>query len=321
MRLRNIGICAGIVLALVVGYVTSGNAASSKYAAKVNGVKIKNLTLDSAVTNFTETQKMMGTEVKEEDKEKLRKGILEELIAAELLYQASKESDLGDLTGVVQEQFDNIVKGFESEEEFKKVLKERGVSEKDLKEDIKKGVHIQAFLDKDIYQGIVINEQDKINEYDKNKDKMNVPESIKASHVLIRVSQDASNDDKEKAMAKISEIRDRALADEDFAELAKENSEDGSAPNGGDLGYFRKGMMVAPFEEAAFSLEPGQISSVVETQFGYHIIKAADKQAAKTLSYEEVEKDITMFLLNQQKGVILGKLIDELKEKAKIEIY
>ncbi|MBU4312660.1 MAG: SurA N-terminal domain-containing protein, partial [Candidatus Omnitrophica bacterium] len=97
MRLKNIGIYTCVVAALLMGYIVSSSGASSKYAANVNGTKIKTATLDAAVGNFIESQKMTGVEIKEEDKEALRKGILEELISAELLYQESKSAELGDL--------------------------------------------------------------------------------------------------------------------------------------------------------------------------------------------------------------------------------
>ncbi|MBU4312388.1 MAG: peptidylprolyl isomerase, partial [Candidatus Omnitrophica bacterium] len=249
------------------------------------------------------------------------KGILEELISAELLYQESKSAELGDLKEEVKGQFENIKKGFASEKEFKDLLKERKISEKDLMKDIKKVLSIKSFLEKDVYRDIVVSEADKRNEYESKKDKLAIPEQVGASHILIRVAPDAGEEGKDSAKAQIDGIRQRALAGEDFAELAKENSQDGSAPNGGDLGYFGRGAMVKPFEDAAFSLEVGQISEVVETQFGYHIIKVTDKQSAKTLTYEEVESDIGMFLLNQRRGEVLNKLIDELRSNAKIKVY
>jgi len=105
-----------------------------------------------------------------------------------------------------------------------------------------------------------------------------------------------------------------------FAKLAKENSEDTSAANGGDLSYFRKGDMVKPFEDAAFSLEKDQISDVVETQFGYHVLKLTDKRPARTLTYEEVANDIATFLLNKHKREEINRFVEELRKKAKIEI-
>lgn len=321
MRIKGIGFCIAVILILTFSCIMFTIAASSKFAAKVNGVGIKNATLDAAVTNFIENQKARGVDVKEEDKEGLRKGILEELIAAELLYQKSKKADLGDLKETIEQQFENIKKGFASEEDFKKVLKDRGISQKDLKQDIKKGVYISEFLDKEVYASIAIAEEEKRQEYERRKDMLDVPEQIKASHILIRVAPDASDEEKVDARARIGELRKRAVSGEDFAGLARENSEDGSAPRGGDLGYFSRGQMVKPFEDAAFSLEGEAISKVVETQFGYHIIKLVDRQAARKLSYAEVEKPIATFLLDRRKREAVDRLVEDLRQKAKIERY
>lgn len=320
MVLRRKTIFSVVIAVLVIGCAISGSAASSKFAAKVNGVGIKTKTLDAAVSNFIENQKTFGVEVKEEEKAKLREGVLEQLISAELLYQESKKAKLGDLKEKTEERFGEIKKGFASEDEFKKLLEDRGISENDLREDIKKGVHIDTFLEKDLYSSVVISDQEKKEEYEKNKDKLSLPEQVKASHILIRFKDDASDEDKKDAMAKIEDLRKRAVSGEDFAELAKENSEDGSAPQGGDLGYFRRGMMVPQFEAVAFSLDAGKISDVVETQFGYHIIKVLDKKAARKLSYQEVEADMTRFLIGQKRGAALEEFVAGLKKNAKIEM-
>jgi len=321
MTLRKWAIFSVVIALLVIGCAISGSAASSKFAAKVNGVGIKAKTLDAAVSNFIENQKVSGIEIKEEEKVKLREGILEQLISAELLYQESKKAKLGDLKEKIKERLEEIKKGFASEDEFKNLLKDRGISEKDLKEDIKKGVYIDAFLEKDVYSSVVISDQERKAEYEKNKERLNLPEQVKASHILIRFEEAAGDEDKASARTKIDDLRKRAVSGEDFAELAKENSEDGSAPQGGDLGYFRRGMMVPPFEAAAFSLDTGKISDVVETQFGYHIIKVLDKQDARQLNYEEVEPDMSRFLIGQRRDAALKELVDSLKENAKIKMY
>jgi len=121
-----------------LGYTISNSFAAPKFAAKVNGVGIKRVTLEAAVNNFVDNQKLFGIDVKKEDEDKLREGILEELISAELLYQESKKSDPGDLTGEIEKQYEEIQKGFGSGEELEGVLKEKGITVKDLKEDIKK---------------------------------------------------------------------------------------------------------------------------------------------------------------------------------------
>ena len=320
MSLKKLGIVVLAGLILVIGHVISSPAASPKYAAKVNGIRIKTMVLDAAVRNFMENQKAAGVELKEGDEERMRKDILQYLISAEILYQESKKAEIGDLTKIIEEHYKNFKQGFGTEKEFKAILKDRGISEKDLKEDMKRGIYIQAFLDKDIYSNITVTEEEKKAEYEKGKDRLNIPDRVRASHILIRVEPDASDEVRKGAMEKIEELRRQAISGGDFAELARDNSEDGSASYGGDLNYFSKGMMVKPFEDTAFSLEKGQISKVVETQFGYHIIKLTDKQAAYTRTFEEVKGDVQNFLLNTRRQEAWNKFVEEKRKKAKIEI-
>ena len=104
----------------------------------------------------------------------------------------------------------------------------------------------------------------------------------------------------------------------DFAELAKKHSEGPSGPRGGDLDFFAREKMVPPFSQAAFAMKKGEISDIVETQFGYHIIKVTDKREARTLSFEDVEKTIRIRLKTQKRQMAMQKFITELKKKAKI---
>lgn len=312
-------ICLIVLAICCVSNVYSQNEA--KVVAKVNGVGIKALSLDAAVNNFVANQKMFGVNVSDADKVNLRKDILEQLINAELLYQESQKLPLGDLGKEIDDQYESIKKGFKTEDEFLKVLKDRGATVDDLKNDIKKGISITKYLDGNVFNDLpAVSEDEKKQEYEKNKDKLSVPESVKASHILIKVSKDAKEQAKKKLKTKIEGLRKKAAAGEDFAKLAKENSEDTSAANGGDLGYFRRGEMVKPFEDAAFSLNNGQISNVIETEFGYHVLKVIDKKPARTLSYDEVKEDITNFLVSKKKREALDKVVEELKKTAKIEM-
>ncbi|MFH1854463.1 MAG: peptidylprolyl isomerase [Candidatus Omnitrophota bacterium] len=321
MRGRNIVFWLVAMLVCSFVWAASGSAASTKFVARVNGEGIKKEILDTAMSNFIENQKMFGREVKEEDKAKIRKDLLENMISAELLYQESKKAGLGDLSKEADQQFENIKKGFNSNEEFVKVLKEKGITEKDLKAQIQYGISIENFLDKKVYNNITVDEAEKKAEYESNKDKLNAPEQVKASHILKLVKEDASDEDKKAAREEIDELRKKAVSGEDFAELAKANSEDGSAVRGGDLGYFSRGQMVRPFEDAAFSMEIGDISPVVETQFGYHVIKLTDKKPAHLMIYDEVEKNIEAFLMDKHKKEKIDSLVNDLRKKAKIEIY
>ncbi|WP_295957590.1 SurA N-terminal domain-containing protein [Rhodoferax sp.] len=160
-----------------------------------------------------------------------------------------------------------------------------------------------AVLDLDaVKKGIQPNEQDLKTYFKENADRLAGKEERRASHILVNAPKDASTDDRKKAHAKAEELL--ALVKKNpvsFAEVAKKNSQDtGSAVNGGDLDYFGRGAMVKPFEDVAFSLKKGDISGIVESDFGYHIIQLTDIRAPKQRSFEEMRPELEADLKSQQ---------------------
>jgi parvulin-like peptidyl-prolyl isomerase len=144
-------------------------------------------------------------------------------------------------------------------------------------------------------------------------------EEVRARHILIKAPSSASPDAREQARAKIDSLHALATGGGDFAQLAEENSEDpGSAAKGGDLGFFGWGKMVGEFQQAAFSLKTGQISDVIETQYGYHIIKVEEKRDVERQSYEEMKSQLRNQLQGQKKGELQAKAeayVEDLKVK------
>jgi peptidyl-prolyl cis-trans isomerase D len=153
-----------------------------------------------------------------------------------------------------------------------------------------------------IKKSLKINEADLKTYYEQNAARLGGKEERRASHILISSPKTASADDRKKARAKADELLAAARkAPESFGDLARKNSQDpGSAPNGGDLDFFARGAMVKAFEDSAFSLKKGEISDVVESEFGFHIIRLTDIKAAKVSSFEEMRGQIENDLKKQQ---------------------
>jgi len=153
-----------------------------------------------------------------------------------------------------------------------------------------------------VKKSISINEADLKTYYEQNIQRLSGAEERRASHILITSPKTAPAADREKARAKAEELLAAVRKSPDsFADLARKNSQDpGSAPNGGDLDFFARGAMVKPFEEAAFSMKKGEISAVVESEFGYHIIRLTDIKAPKQRSFEEMKPELEADLKKQQ---------------------
>jgi peptidyl-prolyl cis-trans isomerase C len=157
--------------------------------------------------------------------------------------------------------------------------------------------------------------------YDNHPDSFQNPEQIRASHILVKVDKDDGEEKKAAAKEKIKLIQHKVEEGEDFAQLARENSEGPSSAQGGDLGYFKRGQMVKEFEDAAFALAPGEVSGIVETQFGYHLIKVVDKKEAGTISYDTVKNDLQNFLKRLKLTEEVTSLVDTLRKDATIKTY
>ncbi|RYG12823.1 MAG: peptidyl-prolyl cis-trans isomerase [Burkholderiales bacterium] len=153
-----------------------------------------------------------------------------------------------------------------------------------------------------VKKGITLNEQDLKTYYEQNASRIASQEERRASHILIASPKSAPADEREKAKAKASELLAAVRkAPDSFADVAKKNSQDpGSAPNGGDLDFFTRGAMTKTFEDAAFALKKGEISDVVESEFGYHIIRLTDIKAPKQRSFEELKPEMEAELMKQQ---------------------
>lgn len=162
---------------------------------------------------------------------------------------------------------------------------------------------------KHIQAEIKINDDEMKAYYEGNKKEFQQPEQIKARHILVKTEDEAKA------------VRKELETNKDFAALAKDKSTGPSKTKGGDLGWFGRGQMVPEFEQVAFSLKKGEISDVVKTKFGYHIIKVDDKKKASEKSYEMVKKQIEDKLKQQKSKAVVDESKDKLMKKLKVEVF
>lgn len=158
--------------------------------------------------------------------------------------------------------------------------------------------------------------------YDKNLNQFKNPEQVRARHILIRTERTASVEDKKKAREKAEEVLKKIKAGEDFAKLATDVSDDpGSKSKGGDLGFFPRGRMAKPFEESAFSLKPGQLSEIVESPFGFHIIKVEEKKAEEIPAFEGIQDKVRTRALEDAKRELVKEFVEKVMKEAEVKIY
>ncbi len=308
------------VLVSAIALAAEKKAPADK-AASVNGVAISKNDFDRELGFFIKRANRSGQQVPEAQMGAMKNEVLNSLIDRELLYQESQKKGIKVDPKEVSDQLQKIKQRYPSEDEFKKLLADMELTESDVQKQIERGMAIQELIDKEVAAKIKIGDEGVKSYYDANPQLFQQPEQVKASHILIKVDADAPQTKKDEARKKIESVREKAKKGEDFATLAKTYSEGPSGPSGGDLGYFRRGQMVKPFEEAAFSLKTNETSDIVETRFGYHLIKVVDKKPAQKVAYAEVKERLSEHLKQQKMDSETVTYIQGLRSGAKIEKF
>ncbi|MDX1764285.1 MAG: peptidylprolyl isomerase [bacterium] len=291
--------------------------------AKVNGTKIMSSEIDRALqTAVAQNPQLAAVIASGEQADAFRKSMVDQLIATELLYQEGKKLKIKDLKTLVDAEEEQLKNRFPNPGDFETLLKEQNLTEAVLREKIEKGIRIQKLLDEKIKNKISIPYAEIKSFYEENQDKFVQQEAVKASHILVRIEEGSDEAANQAAQKKSKALLKRVRAGEDFATLAKENSEDPSAAqNSGNLGYFTREQMVPEFSEAAFALKVGDVSDLVKTAYGYHIIKCEDKKAEQQLPFEHVREDIAQYKQEMAFQTKLSDYIATLKKSAKVNVF
>jgi len=194
-----------------------------------------------------------------------------------------------------------------------------GSTYEDLVAMVREMVLVRTFIAKQISPTIQVSDEEIAAFYTEHSDLFESGEQVHARHILFAAAEGADPATISTALAKAEQVRKRALAGEDFAALANQMSEGPSASKGGDLGFFGRDQMVKPFADAAFALEPGAVSEIVRTRFGFHVIKVEEHRPATTQSLEEAEPQVRTMMTQQKTGQTVADLLETLGETADIE--
>lgn len=289
------------------------------FVAIVNGVSISTDEFDRKMDMVKQRYDGMGVEMTPEQMADMRNRITESLIEQEVLIQESTAQNISVDQAEIDGELQKFKQQFPNEEAFSTQMAAMGYTEDSLKKEIRRSKAIQQLIEQKIVAEIAVPEEEMAAYYEANPEKFETPERVRARHILVRLNPEMEDAEKEAARKKIEAVKEKLSSGEDFEKLASENSDCPSSKNGGDLDYFARGQMVKPFEDAAFAMNPDEISDIVETQFGYHIIKVEDKEAAATLSFEEAREGLAEQLKGEKARTAVKDYIERLKEKASIQ--
>ncbi len=262
-----------------------------------------------------------GRPVSDEQLRRYEGDIRETLINRALLFQKSRELGIEIQKKQIDKALDQFKTGFADDQAYQNSLTDMGFSEKEFIEQLHQGLAIKALLDKEVTHHVTVPDEQVRAYYDNNPQFFQKPEQVKASHILIKVPEDADEEAQAKALATIEGLKARIASGENFSVLAQQYSDCPSKAKGGDLGFFTRNQMVPPFSEAAFALEPGQTSDIVRTRFGYHLIRVIERNPEKTMAFTEVKEAISAHLQQETEGKEINNYLDNLRKNANIQRF
>jgi len=287
--------------------------------ARVNGEAISTAEFDEAVK---ELEASAGQPVPADQRDQVLRGVLDQLVGYRLLVQETKARKVTVADTELDARIAEIRKQFPSEDAFKQVLTQRNLTVEKLRTDARDDLLVSKMLQAELGTKTAVTPAQVTEFYQQNPAQFQQGERVRASHILIAFPVNADAAAKQAARVKAEVVLKDVKAGKDFATLAKASSQDpGSAPNGGDLGFFQQGQMVPPFDAVAFKLSPGEISDLVETTFGYHIIKVAEKQSSRTMPLDDVRPQLEQYLEGQNRQQLTQAFVESLKAKGKVEIF
>lgn len=289
--------------------------------AKVNGVEIRPEAFLKELKSTLERYQRARHQVAPALRERLKDNIVRRLVDAELIAQEAKKRGVEVTEEEFQKEWEEHRKRYGSDDSFQSFLGRSGMTVEDLQAQYRHNLLREKLFAK-VTENLDVTEKERKEFYEQNKSRYDNPEQVRASHILLRVKPDATPEEKAVTLAKAEDIVKKAKQKgADFAALSVEFGEDPTKDRGGDLGFFGRGRMVKPFEDAVFAMKDGEISGVVETSFGYHIIKRTGYKAASTKTYAELKEQIDRSVRSRKRNEAIRDSLKAWRESAALEIF
>jgi peptidyl-prolyl cis-trans isomerase C len=302
-----------------------------KVVATVNGTNIMESQVQSRIDGeykpILAKYAAQSPDLAAQQEKMLRQAIVNSLVVEHLLNEEARKANIevtdADLTAEMTKRLAAMNPPY-TLEQYQKIVEAQGGDFEAAKRGHMRELKYSRLFEVKFGSTIAVTEADAKKYYDENIKEFQVPEKVRASHILVSTKPTDPNGDpnqvKAQAKKKAEELLKKVKDGGDFAALAKENSDCPSKAQGGDLGSFGRDQMVKPFEDAAFALKVGQISDLVETQFGYHIIKVTEHQDPNQIAFDKAKTNITEELMQQKRQEAARKYVDSLRQSAKITL-
>ena len=309
-------VCAAVVMsALGTAVVSPAQQVAGDTVAVVNGQPVY---MWEVRLLAPQVQAEMARQGMRPEREAIIQAATQRLVDMRLLGQEAQRLELEAAPERVDQTMDEIVQQAGGREALDTTLAGMGVTYDQLRASVAESDLVQVFIATQVEPQVTVSAEEVDAFYADNPAIFAQPEQVHARHILMKATPEDPQEVRDAARARAAAARERAVAGEDFAALATELSEGPSAPQGGDLGFFAREQMVGPFADAAFALDIGAISEVVETRFGYHVIKVEEKRPPSTMSLEEAREPLERMLHDQEAGEKLATILENLAADATV---
>jgi peptidyl-prolyl cis-trans isomerase C len=267
---------------------------------------------------FPQVQAELASRGEQQNRDLVVRTAVNRVVEARLLAQEARRRNLKPDSGRVDVAMKQIEEQAGGREGLDTVLGGLGATYAQLRTSVAESELVKEFVLTQIEPQVTVTPLEISAYYDQNPEMFTRPDMVRARHILVRITRTATETEKDTARARASAAHRRVVAGEDFASVATEVSEGPNASNGGDLGFFARDSMVPALANPAFGLNIGEISAVIETQFGFHVLKILEKRAASKMTLAEVRSEVEQLVRENKTGGMVSKLLAELAEAATI---
>jgi peptidyl-prolyl cis-trans isomerase C len=288
--------------------------------AKVNGVLLTEEDLDEAMNEIVPAAAFHGA-ITDEKKIKYRPEAIQLLVDKELLYQEALALGMKVSKDRIRKAKEDRVKSMGGEGVFKRALKQRGITEREYENKLERNFLIKDIKNAEMEDKAKISDEEVKAYYERNKKGYIRPDAFRLRHILISVKPNATEEQRAQRLKRAEEALAKANAGQDIGELAWNYSDDPYRVKGGDLGLVHKGRLDPDLEKEVLKLQKGQLSGIIETIYGYHIVKVEDRVPGGQMSLSDVSDKIRSELKVKKLEELKDTYLARLREKAKIEIY
>lgn len=311
-------ICLFLSLAACLSVWAQPGTRGSEPLTTVNGIAITRNDLNMEAAFLAAEMNWRNYPLDSNQLADLHDQLVQNLIERELLYQEATAKDIRISPRWVDREWGEIQTHLGGKTEMKAFMAHSGFTRGQMKERIRKGLIVHRLLKRKVFRSIRVSEAEMQAFYNRHPEFFKRDEQIRARHLLIAVPDWDDEAGREQALSRILALEKQIREGMPLGALALENSDCPSNSRGGDLGYFTRNQMIQAFSDAAFALQPGEVSQVVETRFGYHLIELIDRQPPSQMAYKNVRDNIELALRRNKEKAAADAYLSRLKRKARI---